>query len=624
MTKITPCRSTVSDRFPVASFVVEVPHNRYFEIACATDPRLFKTPFARQRTENNFYSSRSAGLMRAPAGQATFLVPPEQLKRFAGSTRVYYAVATYGNPRGDDARATVNFDALERTPYFILSGDFTGRTLDRSRLGPQFVPSGTYGNKRGNSLSWGGDLVYSSSQELDSSAYEYDDGHDPKLWDSAETRSFCAGNQTLAASGAEDFYQDDDVDESDEDDSMNQSVKALGDSDFYNDTAALDESDDGEPYGGVIRNTRAADIARVDDPPGFEDGPDLYRHCKTLRNEAAITYGGSPDPIHAEAYGSVEQEQSFYGTGEEEEEEDYDTGLEDEEESELDAALEDEEDDDDENEDDDEDDSYSGLYGTSTETDDIDYDFVGANSLSIDDDLDDDEAADEIMVADSYGSDAGDDIDDEEVDEEVSVAAAYDQDDIEDIDEDENDEDTVVASGYYAGADDDIDDEEVDDEASSASLQAGAERFEASQTDDDIDGSTLNYRGAEDDVDEEEDDEEEDVAVGSYAGMDEDAAEDEEDDETAYASSITESDDIDSDEIDEAQDFDIERGFEDDSEDEEWLADDGYTGKSDRNEVPESGSAEYGNAASRPQNLPHVDLSEDFYNIDVSRDETGD
>ena len=38
MLSITPCRTLISDRFPVASFVVKVPDLRCFEVAYATDP----------------------------------------------------------------------------------------------------------------------------------------------------------------------------------------------------------------------------------------------------------------------------------------------------------------------------------------------------------------------------------------------------------------------------------------------------------------------------------------------------------------------------------------------------------------------------------------------------------
>ena len=106
-TRITPCRTQVSDRFPVASFVVRVPADRYFELAFATDPALFHATHRHERTVENFHTSRQTGLMRAPAGEATYLVPGGQLRRFAGKQRIYYAIATFSSPRGDDARTSV-------------------------------------------------------------------------------------------------------------------------------------------------------------------------------------------------------------------------------------------------------------------------------------------------------------------------------------------------------------------------------------------------------------------------------------------------------------------------------------------------------------------------------------
>src|SRR3569623_2382065 len=102
MHSITPCQRKITDRFPVASFVVNVPSNRLFEIVCATAPALLRPEYRGRRTPGNFFTSRSSGLLRAPAGHATYLVPAEQLKRFAGKPRLYYALASYEGPRGDD------------------------------------------------------------------------------------------------------------------------------------------------------------------------------------------------------------------------------------------------------------------------------------------------------------------------------------------------------------------------------------------------------------------------------------------------------------------------------------------------------------------------------------------
>jgi hypothetical protein len=112
MVRITPCRNLISDRFSVASFVVQVPPERMFEVACATDPALFRADQRHRRTTQNFATSRASGLLRAPAGQATYVVPAEQLRRFAGQTRIYYAVGCYRGPGGEGAEFSVAPDAL--------------------------------------------------------------------------------------------------------------------------------------------------------------------------------------------------------------------------------------------------------------------------------------------------------------------------------------------------------------------------------------------------------------------------------------------------------------------------------------------------------------------------------
>ncbi|XXF81323.1 hypothetical protein P2318_16650 [Myxococcaceae bacterium GXIMD 01537] len=181
METIVPGRSQISDRFPVASFTVAVPEDRYFEIACATDPRLFHRDLSRQRTSRNFFSTRAAGLMRAPRGQTTYLVPPEQLQRFAGAQRIYYALATYGNPRGEQARFSISPQTLERAPSILLSADFTGRTLDRSRIGRPAIDPNRYGGQE-VPLSWGGDDALAAARPTYAGAQEYDDGFDSALW----------------------------------------------------------------------------------------------------------------------------------------------------------------------------------------------------------------------------------------------------------------------------------------------------------------------------------------------------------------------------------------------------------------------------------------------------------
>ena len=155
---IVPCREQITDRFPVASFAVHVPAGRSFEVACATDPRLLHGRFMARRTPQNFFSSRYAGYLRAPRGETVWFLPTDQLRRFAGARRIYYALATYGGGRDGDPHFSINPNALDAVPSIELSPDFTGRLLNR--IGGDVPPAGfdAYGGSESQvPLRWGGD-----------------------------------------------------------------------------------------------------------------------------------------------------------------------------------------------------------------------------------------------------------------------------------------------------------------------------------------------------------------------------------------------------------------------------------------------------------------------------------
>ncbi|MEO8550993.1 MAG: hypothetical protein ABI678_13500 [Kofleriaceae bacterium] len=168
----------------MASFVVNLPSNRLFEIVCTTDPQLLRAEYRGRRTAQNFFTSRSSGLLRAPAGHATYLVPGEQLKRFAGQRRVYYVLASYDGPRGDDLRMSIQHGAPQTIPSIQLSDDFTGKSLDRGRI-RMGSRDGKYGGPT-PVLTWGGDkLAPPRAPAPKDVAASYDDGFSPDLWTSA-------------------------------------------------------------------------------------------------------------------------------------------------------------------------------------------------------------------------------------------------------------------------------------------------------------------------------------------------------------------------------------------------------------------------------------------------------
>ncbi len=136
--RIVPCRDQVSPRFPDATFLVQVPPGCGFEVACATDPRLFHPDAGPLRRDHNFYAGAGAGA-RASTGQAVWVLPTSALRRFAGARRLYYVAAATG------ARGTSLSAPPERAPWLRIALDFPRS----SRFG---APSPIAGR-----LSWAGD-----------------------------------------------------------------------------------------------------------------------------------------------------------------------------------------------------------------------------------------------------------------------------------------------------------------------------------------------------------------------------------------------------------------------------------------------------------------------------------
>lgn len=156
MLAITPCRDGISDRFPHAAFVVRVPADRWFEIAITTDPRLLLPAHRHHRRADNFATSRAGGLLRAPGGAATYFIPPDQLRRFVGARRLYFAVGSYRTPEGRDPVLTIDDRLGGGVPSIRIGGDFTGRTLPRT---PAPAPGTARYGSGGDALVWGGDVA---------------------------------------------------------------------------------------------------------------------------------------------------------------------------------------------------------------------------------------------------------------------------------------------------------------------------------------------------------------------------------------------------------------------------------------------------------------------------------
>jgi hypothetical protein len=146
--RIVPCRDQVSPRFPDASFLVQVPPRCGFEVACATDPRLFSAAASASRRDDSFYAAPGAAA-RASTGHAVWVLPSAVLRRFGRVPRVYYLAATTG------ARRPSLSAPLDRPPWLRIAPDFTGS----ARFGaPASVAS---------RLRWAGDLALADEEFSD-------------------------------------------------------------------------------------------------------------------------------------------------------------------------------------------------------------------------------------------------------------------------------------------------------------------------------------------------------------------------------------------------------------------------------------------------------------------------
>jgi hypothetical protein len=190
-------RAEVSDRFPMLGFTVRTGARPYFEAVVTTDPTLLDSGQRERRKPDTFWSSRELGPLPAERGEAVLIVPDAVLRRFAGSERLYYAVATFA----DRTRSNPEVTRLgaDVTPYVTLSSQYTGRRI-RQLIGgtgerTRWNGSSTrYVNGNGASLEWAGDAATPGVETANggkaspgegpaaTDALAYSDGFDPGLW----------------------------------------------------------------------------------------------------------------------------------------------------------------------------------------------------------------------------------------------------------------------------------------------------------------------------------------------------------------------------------------------------------------------------------------------------------
>ena len=152
MPRIQANRESIDDRNAVLGFTIHS-ESPLVEIGVAIDPVLFQAARRGERNRRNFFSSRSAGVIRARRGEAVYLVPPDVLANFVGQPRLYFGLATYR----ENSRGQPDFvQAPSGGNMYVNLGGLTERGLRRLNSSAR---SSSYGQLNGGdaSLDWGGD-----------------------------------------------------------------------------------------------------------------------------------------------------------------------------------------------------------------------------------------------------------------------------------------------------------------------------------------------------------------------------------------------------------------------------------------------------------------------------------
>jgi N-acetyl-anhydromuramyl-L-alanine amidase AmpD len=149
----------VNRSFPVLGFTVHAGESpAWFEIAVATDPALFEPAAKAQRTATNFYSTRAEGPLPIQGSEAVYLIPPGVLANFAGNENLYYALATFPHPDGQNP-TIVRIPTGATTPIHI-SRSFTGVVRRLPAGGARNGPGrATYANGNRQAAEWAGDTA---------------------------------------------------------------------------------------------------------------------------------------------------------------------------------------------------------------------------------------------------------------------------------------------------------------------------------------------------------------------------------------------------------------------------------------------------------------------------------
>ena len=211
---IRPNRTELSRNFPVLGFTIRTARApAWYDVALATDPRLFDPAAAGERTPANWYSTHSSGPLEASQGESVWLAPEHALERLSGATNIYFALATSSSAARDDARVWI--PAPDRAPSVGVSESF--RRIRRPVLVPATAPP-DYSSA--GPLTWAGDSatpgiepatrtpiapdtsngsapatpptngadMHPNGTTVDAQGFEYDDGFGTDFWSTPQAQ----------------------------------------------------------------------------------------------------------------------------------------------------------------------------------------------------------------------------------------------------------------------------------------------------------------------------------------------------------------------------------------------------------------------------------------------------
>jgi hypothetical protein len=151
---IRPNRTEVSRTYPVLGFTIRPGITpAWVEIVLTTDPALLDRENRAHRTPQTFASSGADGLLPVTGDESVYLVPATVLGRFDAGRQLYYAMAVYSSPQGQDPtllRMPQSAQPITLSPSFAT-------VLRRPRAGVAAAAVGVPADPR--SLEWSGDRV---------------------------------------------------------------------------------------------------------------------------------------------------------------------------------------------------------------------------------------------------------------------------------------------------------------------------------------------------------------------------------------------------------------------------------------------------------------------------------